>query len=163
MNWLDISLLCLAVIGLIKGLSDGLVRQVISLIALLAAIYFCAEVAVWVRGHLLKSDWFPQEAAMIGSYVLAFLLIVGIVVSTGEIVHRVLEVTPLSLFNHLVGGVFGLIATLFFLSLFLNLLEVLDPKSSFISLETKVESRFYFTVRNIVPTIYPNDLFNKGE
>ncbi len=163
MNWLDISLLCLAVIGFVKGLFDGIVRQIASLIALVAAIYFCAEAAVWLRGHLLKLDWFPQEGVIVGSYVIGFLLIVGIVILTGEIVHRVLEVTPISLLNHLAGGGFGLITMLLFISLFFNLLEVIDPRSSFISLETKIESQFYHTVRDIVPTIYPNDLFNKGE
>ena len=34
MNWLDITLLCLAGIGFVKGLFDGIIKQVVSLIAL---------------------------------------------------------------------------------------------------------------------------------
>ena len=33
MNWLDITLLCLAGIGFVKGLFDGIIKQVVSLIA----------------------------------------------------------------------------------------------------------------------------------
>ena len=31
MNWLDITLLCLAGIGFVKGLFDGIIKQVVSL------------------------------------------------------------------------------------------------------------------------------------
>ena len=40
MNWLDITLLCLAGIGFVKGLFDGIIKQVVSLIALVIAIFF---------------------------------------------------------------------------------------------------------------------------
>lgn len=163
MNWLDISLLCLAVIGFMKGLSDGFIRQVVSLIALFASIYFCAEVAGWVKIFLLELDWFPRKIIIIGSYVFAFILIVGVIVLTGEIIHRVLEATPFGLFNHLAGGGLGLVFVLVFASLSVNLLELVDHKSSFISEKTKRESRFYHAIEEILPTIYPNDLFIKGE
>lgn len=39
MNWLDILLLCLAGIGFAKGLFDGVIKQVVSLIALMVAIF----------------------------------------------------------------------------------------------------------------------------
>lgn len=39
MNWLDITLLCLAGIGFVKGLFDGIIKQVVSLIALVIAIF----------------------------------------------------------------------------------------------------------------------------
>lgn len=40
MNWLDIVLVCLAGIGFVKGLFDGVIKQVVSLIALVVAIFF---------------------------------------------------------------------------------------------------------------------------
>lgn len=39
MNWLDIILVCLAGIGFVKGLFDGVIKQVVSLIALVVAIF----------------------------------------------------------------------------------------------------------------------------
>ena len=45
MNWLDITLLCLAGIGFVKGLFDGIIKQVVSLIALVVAIFFCSKAA----------------------------------------------------------------------------------------------------------------------
>ena len=53
MNWLDITLLCLAGIGFVKGLFDGVIKQVVSLIALVIAIFFCGKAAAWLKGYIL--------------------------------------------------------------------------------------------------------------
>jgi membrane protein required for colicin V production len=163
MNWLDIVLICLAAIGLLKGLFDGVVKQVTSLIALAIAIFLCGKVAAWLEVYILSLGWFPEQGVTIFSYVSGFFLLVGVVLLTGEIVHKVIDVTPLSVLNHLVGGLFGLLLMIVFMSLLLNLIEIIDRGSALIPLETKVESRFYDPVRQIIPTIYPSGLFSTGE
>ena len=163
MNWLDIVLVCLAGIGFAKGLFDGVIKQVVSLIALMAAIFFCAKATAWLKGYILASGWFPEEGVTILSYIAGFILILGVVMLAGEIVHRVIGVTPLSILNHLVGGVFGLCLTVIFVSLLLNILEAVDRGSVLIPRESKIESRFYNSVKEIVPTIYPGNLFSWKE
>lgn len=159
MNWLDITLLCLAGIGLVKGLFDGIIKQVVSLIALLVAIFFCGKVALWLRGYIVALGWFPPEGVTIISYIAGFMLIVGVLVLAGEVVSRVVDVTPLSIVNHLIGGLFGLILMILFISLSLNMLELIDKGSVLISREAKVESRFYYSIKEIITTIYPSSLF----
>ena len=163
MNWLDITLLCLAGIGFGKGLFDGFIKQVVSLIALVAAIFLCGEAAGWLRGYIVALGWFPEQGVSVLSYVAGFLLIMGVLVLAGEIVTKVIDATPLSIINHLGGGALGLLLVLLFTSLSLNLLDLVDRSGVFISQETKVESRFYEPVRQIVPTIYPHNLFSLGE
>ena len=159
MNWLDITLLCLAGVGFVKGLFDGVIKQVVSLIALLVGIFFCTKAALWLRGYILALGWFPEEGVTVLSYVAAFLLIVGVVLLAGEILHRLVDVTPLSLLNHLGGGLLGLCFMMAFVSLFLNGLELIDRGSVLLPREAKVESRLYIPVKNIVPTLYFENLF----
>ena len=163
MNWLDITLLCLAGIGFVKGLFDGMIKQVVSLIALLVAIFFCAKAAAWLKGYIIALGWFPPEGITILSYVAGFILIMGVVLLAGEVVHRVIGVTPLSILNHLAGGFLGLGLMIVFVSLLLNILEGIDRGSVLIPRESKVESRFYNSVKVIVPTIYPGNLFSWKE
>ncbi len=163
MNWLDIVIVCLAGIGIVKGLFDGIIKQVVSLIALVVGILFCGKAALWLRGYLIDLDWFPVETVSILSNILGFLLIVGIVILAGEIVHRIIGVTPLSIINHLFGGVFGIFIMILFLSLFFNLLELIDRSSALISMEAKEASRFYTPITNILPTISPFELFPAKE
>lgn len=163
MNWLDITLLCLAGIGFGKGLFDGFIKQVVSLIAFVAAIYLCGEAAGWLRGYIVALGWFPEQGVSVLSYVAGFILIMGVLVLAGEIVTKVIDATPLSIINHLGGGALGLLLVLLFTSLSLNLLDLVDRSGVFISQETKVESCFYEPIRQIVPTIYPHNLFSLGE
>ena len=163
MNWLDITLLCLAGIGFVKGLFDGIIKQVVSLIALLVGIFFCTKAALWLRGYILALGWFPEQGVTVLSYVAGFLLIVGVILLAGEILTRVGGATPLSVLNHLAGGVLGLCFMMAFISLLLNGMEMIDKGSVLIPRGAKVESRFYNSVKEIIPTIYFQNLFFKEE
>lgn len=163
MNWLDIIILCLAGIGIVKGLFDGIIKQVISLIALVAGIIFCGMAAAWLRDYMIALDWFPEQGITILSFVLGFLMIAGLVLLAGEIVHRLVGATPLSIINHIAGGVFGLVVMILFLSLFFNFLEIIDTGSVIVKMQTKMDSRLYYTIKEIVPTIFPHNLFSLGE
>ena len=163
MNWLDITLLCLAGIGFVKGLFDGVIKQVVSLIALLVGIFFCTKAALWLRGYILALGWFPEQGVTVLSYVAGFLLIVGVILLAGEILTRVVGATPLSVLNHLAGGVLGLCFMMAFISLLLNGMEMIDNGSVLIPRGAKGESRFYNSVKEIIPTIYFQNLFFKEE
>ena len=159
MNWLDILFAVLVVAGFIKGYRDGFVRQIVLFFALIAAIYLCSKVAVKIGAYLLSTDWFPEYSVAIMSYIVAFVMIAGIIIMAGGIIHKMISVTPLSLLNHLAGALLGLIMTMLFISLTLNVVEKFDRHTALIPMETKMESRFYFYFKNIVPAIYPVDLF----
>ena len=146
MNWLDITLLCLAGIGFVKGLFDGIIKQVVSLIALVIAIFFCGKAAAWLKGYILALGWFPEEGVTILSYIAGFILIMGVFILAGELVTKVVGATPLSV-----------------ISLLLNALEFVDRGSVLIHRQSKIESRFYYSVKQIVPTIFPHNLFSLGE
>ncbi|MDR1623474.1 MAG: CvpA family protein [Tannerellaceae bacterium] len=163
MNWLDIVLVCLAAIGLMKGLFDGVIKQVVSLIALVIAISLCGKVAALLKVYILALGWFSEQDVTILSYILGFLLLMGTVLLAGVVVHKIIGVTPLSVLNHMAGGLFGLLLMIIFISLLLNLIEIVDRSSALIPLETKVESRFYDPVKRIIPTVYPSGLFSIEE
>ena len=50
---------------------------------------------------------------------------------------------------------------MFYLSLTLNVMEYIDRGSLLIPREAKVESKFYYSIKEIVPTIGPTNLFSK--
>jgi membrane protein required for colicin V production len=108
---------------------------------------------------MLSTNWLPEYSVMIMSYVLAFIMIAGIIMLAGWIIHKMISVTPLSILNHLAGALLGLVMTLLLISLTLNIVERFDRQSSFISPKTKMESQFYFYFKDLVPTLYPIDLF----
>ena len=161
MNWLDIVILCLVGAGLIKGLFDGVIRQVAALVAFIVGIYLCAGVARWLCGYLNQLEWFPGQAVLFTSYFLGFVLIVGVVLLAGFVVHKMIDATPLSILNHLAGGLLGLLLMILFISFILNVIEMFDTGSDLLPQETKVESHLYYTIKKIIPTIFPGNLFER--
>lgn len=159
MNWLDITLICLTGLGLVKGLFDGVIKQVVSLIAILVAIFFCGKVAMYLRGPLISLHWFTEQMLPPVSYIIAFLLIMGVFLLAGEIMHRVVGATPLSIINHLFGGILGLVIMLLLCSALINVFEMVDTRSVVIPGKTKNESRFYYWTKSLIPTIYSSFSF----
>lgn len=159
MSWLDITVLCLAGAGLIKGIKDGMIKQVVALGALIIGIYLCTGAADRLQTFLSQIEWLPKVAVGATSYFLGFVLIVGVILLAGNIVDRLISLTPLSILNHLAGGLVGLIMMALFLSLIFNILEIFDTGLTLISQEIKDESRFYMTLRDIIPTLFPGKLF----
>ena len=56
MNWLDIVILCLGLAGLIKGVMDGMIKQVVAIAAMILGLYLSAGAATWVSGYLTQLD-----------------------------------------------------------------------------------------------------------
>lgn len=158
-NWLDLIIIALLTLGFVKGYADGLIRQVVMLLALVAAIYLCGALSVYIRGWIAATHWLPAHAVVIASYVVAFILIAATVSCFGSVLHKIMDVTPLSLFNHLAGGAFALIFTALVISLALNIMEYSDRNAALIPPEAKRRSHLYEPVRRILPLIYTGNLF----
>ncbi len=159
MNWLDIVIIVCIAIGLIKGLFDGFIKQVISLLALIIAILFAGVLAEPVRNFLLDQPAIAN--AMPGfiitgvCYILAFSLIVLAIYGLGKLVEIAIKVTPAKTANYILGGFFGALTWAIALSLGLNLLTVFDPNYKLISKQSRKESVLFNTVNSVVPTLYP--------
>ena len=160
MNWLDIVFICLAGAGLVKGLYDGMIRQVVALGALILGIYLSTGAAGFLRNYLMKLDGFPEQMVYPASCFLGFVLIVGVVLLAGRVIHNLISATPLSIFNHIGGGFLGLLLMILFMSFMLNIIEFFDTNSALLSQEIKKESRFYNIIKEIIPDFFPGNLFD---
>ena len=154
MNGLDITLICLTGLGFVKGLFDGIIKQVVSLIAILITITYCGKVALMINEYLVASGWFSDSLLTPASYLCAILLIFGVLFIIGGAVDKIIGATPLGIFNHLLGGVLGMVTMLLICSALINLFEFVDPKSKFLSEDKKKSSNFYYSTETIIPAIY---------
>ncbi|MDR2085608.1 MAG: CvpA family protein [Dysgonamonadaceae bacterium] len=158
MNWLDIVIIVCIAIGLIKGLFEGFIKQAVSFLALIAAIFFSGQLAVFLRNFSRQLDVFSSmNQALLSAicYIFAFVLIIIVIVLLGRIVHIAIKMTPAKWLNVLLGGLFGALIWLFSLSIVFNLLYIFDFQSGIIKKETQEKSIFYENVKSVVPTVYP--------
>lgn len=159
MNWLDLSITVVAVIGLVKGLFDGFVKQVISFLSLIFAVFLAGRVAQPLRDYLIKFDTvmdiFSPSLLTGTCYVLAFILIIWVLYFFSRLLNKVINLTPAAILNIMLGGLFGLLFSVISLSILFNVLNALDADSDLISKQIKKESVLYEKVEDTVPTFYP--------
>ncbi|MDR1332170.1 MAG: CvpA family protein [Tannerella sp.] len=159
MNWLDIAIAAWIIIAAVKGYTDGFIRQIVMLIALVAAIYLCSAVAVYFRTFIHETGWLPEQGVTVVSYVLAFVLIVTVITAVGNVLHKVMDVTPLSLLNHLAGCIFASAFAVLLISLTLNIVDYSDRDSVLIPQDVKSKSRLYRPLQRVIPVVYIGNLF----
>jgi len=158
MNWLDLVIVVVVAIGLIKGLFDGFIKQVISLVSFVLAIFFAGKTARPLRDFLTSHDSIthvlsPPVISVI-CYILAFILIIVVFRWLGNLLNKVM-MSAISLINSVLGGILGCFLSLLILSLFFNVLAIFDSDSKILKNQTKKESVLFHKVEAIVPLISP--------
>ena len=158
MNWLDLTIVIVVAIGLIKGMIDGLVKQVISLVSFIFAIFFAGQASKPLREFLLNQDSIthaisPQIITVI-CYILTFILIIFVFNYLAKLLKKILT-SPVSCLNYFLGGLSGSLLALLILSLLINVLTLIDWNSKIIKEQTKKESALFYKVEAIVPLISP--------
>jgi membrane protein required for colicin V production len=108
MNWLDVILLLIIGASVIGSFRKGLSRQVIHLAAVLAGIVLGA----WFYGRvaeLLEPHVSSPTAAKLGGFLIVFFAVVFVGAMISWTVGKFLRVTGLSIVDHMLGAVFGLL------------------------------------------------------
>ncbi|MDR1763451.1 MAG: CvpA family protein [Dysgonamonadaceae bacterium] len=158
MNWFDIVVFVCLGAGLIKGLLDGFIRQLIALIALYLAFVFSGAVAALIR-EFVETHWHLQAGNPVPLntiyYIIAFVVIIFVTNIIARFAEKIINFTPIGILNKLAGGLFGVLLWLLCISFALNLLSAFDAESKIISEETRNESITYDTVKNALPLVYP--------
>jgi membrane protein required for colicin V production len=108
MNWLDIILLIILALSVMTSFRKGLSREVIGLIASILALLL----GIWfygTAGSLVLPYLSSRAAANLAGFILVFfgVLLLGSIVS--YVVGRFLRVTGLSIVDHALGALFGVV------------------------------------------------------
>lgn len=158
MNWLDLIIIVCLSVGLIKGLLDGFIKQVISFLALIAAILFSGHFAFPIKKFLAQfftEDVISSQILLIIAYILSFIIIVIGINLVGTFISKVIKATPIKPLNILLGGFFGVALWIITLSIVINMISFFDNKSQVISKQVQENSVFYDKIKGVIPGIYP--------
>lgn len=136
-----------------------MIKQVISLISLILAIFSAGKLATPVRDYLISiqviSDVFSNTVLSVICYIIAFSLIILGLYFLGRLLEQAVNVTPAASLNRLMGGFLGGFKVFFLLSLIFNLLTIFEPNFQIINKQTQKESVLFNRVESIVPFLYP--------
>lgn len=144
---LDWFILVILIVGLIRGFTVGAVRQVGSLIGLVAALLVSVEFMESVGALIVSSLGLSEALAPLAGFTVLFLGVYLIFLILSRVVEQVFDSLSLSFVNRTAGGAVGGVKAALLLSLlflFLSGMEMPDQ-------QTRRESAFYTPVARLLP------------
>lgn len=155
LNWFDILVGIVLVIGIFNGFRKGLIMQLTGLVTLILAAVFGGKLAKIILPELMRLVSIKPNHASVVSYIIAFVLIAIAIFIVGKILHKLLQTLHLNFINRLLGGVIAVAVAMVVMSILLNLTLMLDTQKQIIKSDIRQNSFFYERVKSVVPAIVP--------
>ena len=155
MNYIDIIIIILLGLSMLSGFTNGFVREVASLAALILGIWGAIKFSSFTAARLY--DYFDMSGQYVGitAFVITFIIIVIIIHFIGLIADKIVRLAALGFLNRLLGIVFGLFKSVLILSVIMVVLNAIDSKRHFLPTEKINESMLYKPISDIAPAIFP--------
>ena len=154
MNFIDIILGLLLLYGLYKGVRNGLLVEIASILALVAGLYGAIHFSYLVGDYMaLHFDWNEKTMSLV-SFILTFFIIVILVVLAAKFLTKIAELAMLGLLNRIAGGLFGLLKVGIILGALLIFLESVNKGLRLYDEEVQQNSVLYQPIRNLGNLIF---------
>ena len=145
MQLIDILLALPLLFFIYKGWKKGLVREVATLVGLLAGIWACVHLSQQV------AEWLnlDSENAILVAFIVTFIAVLVLTYMLGRCVEGLLKAAKLSLLNRLAGALLGTVKALCILAVLLNYVVMFDKQEAVIKPEVKKSSLLYKPVYSV--------------
>ncbi|MCH2194611.1 CvpA family protein [Kordia sp.] len=108
MNFIDIILGGIIVLGFVRGLMKGLFVEIASLVALIAGLYGAIHFSYFAGDFLVENfpSW-EEKYVNLTAFAITFIVILVAVTMAGKILTKVADFASLGILNKILGGAFG--------------------------------------------------------
>ncbi|MGA1978499.1 MAG: CvpA family protein [Bacteroidales bacterium] len=155
MNWIDFGILIVLGLALIRGFSNGFVKEIASLLALILGIWGAIKFSGYTEVKL--DEWFRINGQYTGiiSFIVTFGIIVVIVHFIGVLADKLVSAISLEFLNRILGMAFGVLKAILLLSVVFLILNTFDAHRQFLPRDKIAGSKFYNPISDIAPAIFP--------
>ncbi|MXN92562.1 CvpA family protein [Flavobacterium sp. Sd200] len=154
MEFIDIILGGLLLYGLIKGLWNGLITELASLVSLFIGIFVAVKFSGYV-GTLLASHVEDVKYISVIAFALTFIAVVVGIILLAKVFTKLAGLTGLGIPNRILGAIFGLMKMVLILSVSLNFFIKVNASGAFAKQETLKGSIFFYPVLSVSNYIFP--------
>ncbi len=157
MNWIDFSILIIAVLAFLNGYRRGLFKEMTTflglLIGIIVSVNYSDALALKLQGKIGMS----ASVLYVLCFILIFVVTLAVLKILGHYFYQMVKLASLKPSDKIGGGIFGVFKGLVVLSLLFLLFIFPTP---FRNLDNSIEaSTMAGTVRAIVPFVYDNTTF----
>ena len=158
MNFIDIILAILLLLGLIRGYRKGLFVSLASLVALVAGIYITVHFSDIVGAYLAQYlDW-GDNTMKLTAFAVTFIGVVILISLAGKLLTKIADFASLGILNKLLGAAFGILKYAFIASVVIIFVDAANRSLHLLKKETLDTSILYTPVKKIAPMILPTIL-----
>ena len=155
MNYLDIALAILLLIGLVRGFMKGFIFEIAVVGALFLGTFAAFKLSYLLQPYVLKMGHMnPSTVNWVCSLLMFILVGVGIFF-LAKLFTGLVNMAALGVFNKILGAIFGFLKYAFILSVILYFFNQLDSKYSYLSADKKAESHLYYPIVKMAPALLP--------
>ncbi|MEY4595159.1 MAG: hypothetical protein RIQ47_1569 [Bacteroidota bacterium] len=155
MNWLDIFLGVVLLIGIVRGFLNGFVYEIANFGAFFLGLYCGFELAEMISPKVSELLGAGPSTVRYVSLFLVFLTIWIGMILLSKLFEGLITVTMMGLFNKIAGALFGLVKFAVIASVLIYFFHKADTKYRWILPDTKAESKLYYPLLKTAPFILP--------
>jgi len=155
MNYIDIIIIVIIAFSAIFGFANGLVKEAVALAAFIIGVWGAIKFSVVMAQKLYEFFDISGQYTDIVAFIVTFVLFVIAAHFIGLIINKLVNILPLGILNMILGGVVGILKSVFLLSVLFFILNAIDVKKPFLPKEKIKQSALYNSISDIIPTLFP--------
>ncbi len=164
-NYVDIIISVLLGYGLVKGFENGLIKEVIGIIALISGLYIAINFSFFFESKINQFFEIQQQFIPIITFVLLFFATVIVFKLFGHILYMIFEFLALGFMSKLLGSLFGVLKMVVILSFLITMAKNYDLINKKTKKESMLFNKLEYVSELIIPEIheYKQELLKKTE
>lgn len=143
MNYIDVIILVLVMIGAVHGAFNGFIHELASLAAFIFGIWGAVLFSDAMETYLCHRWGLNNPYIDSIAFMVTFFIIVVAVHLLGKLIDTMVKAASLGMLNRALGGLFGLIRSLLVVGVVLLFIERIHEKFTIVPKQHVQESRFY--------------------
>ena len=163
MGFLDIVLGLLLLYGLYKGLKNGLLVELASIIALIGGLYGAIHFSYIAGDYLAENMEWNERYINLTAFIITFVVIVLVVHLAGQFLTKIADFAMLGLLNKVAGALFGTLKVAVILGALLVFFERANASMGVVKSDTLESSILYEPVKEIGAFVFSKVLKEKEE
>lgn len=152
MNWIDLLIFIILLIGMYQGYQIGLIGQIASISTWVLGLYSSFKFLNLVSKYF--KEWIDQKYLMMFSFFIIFFCIAIFIFFIKKFIELGLKIIWMYYFNKIIGAFFGIIKFLLYLLLSIFLLQKLNKYLNIISNKTLEKSLFLKEIISLNTFLY---------
>ena len=155
MATIDIIILAMIGVGVIMGLMKGFVKQMASIVGLIAGLLMARALFGIVAERLAPVLGTSTTVAQVLAFILIWIAVPLGFAFVASLLTKALDAVHLGWLNRWLGSGLGALKYMILIGLAIHVIEYIDPNNEMISATKKKESVLYYSMRDLSGIFFP--------